>query len=144
MCDRGRMGLCISPVNPDVIYGVRRRVAGRGRRLFRSTDRGESWEKRSDHHTGGDYYNELTCDPHDLDTVYSVEVFLAARDQRRRQDLREGQLERRKHVDHHAVWIDPDDPDYLLVGCDGGVYESFDRGRPGSSRRIFPSPSSTG
>jgi photosystem II stability/assembly factor-like uncharacterized protein len=124
--DRGRMGLCISPVNPDVIYGVldaARDESG----LFRSTDRGESWEKRSDHHTSGDYWNELTCDPHDLDTVYSVEVWLwVTRDGGK---TFEKVNWKKKHVDDHAVWLDPDDPDYMLVGGDGGVYESFDRGK---------------
>ena len=124
--DRGRMGLCISPIDPDVIYGILDAVRDEGG-LFRSTDRGETWKKRSDHTTSGDYWNELFCDPHDLDTVYSVGVWLWVTD--------DGGESFEKvpgdhiHVDYHALWIDPDDPDYLLTGNDGGVYESFDRGQ---------------
>ena len=123
--DRGRMGLCISPQDPDVIYGVLDAAQGESG-TYRSTDRGESWTKRSDHVTGGDYWNELFCDPHDIDTVYSVGVWLYVSKDAGATFHEVG--EEHKHVDNHAVWIDPDDPDYLLVGCDGGVYESFDRG----------------
>jgi photosystem II stability/assembly factor-like uncharacterized protein len=124
--DRGRMGLCISPVNSDVLYGILDAARDKSG-LFRSTDRGESWEKRSDHHTSGDYWNELTCDPHDLDTFYSVDVWLwVTRDGGKTFSKTNW---KNKHVDDHAVWLDPDDPDYMLVGGDGGVYESFDRGK---------------
>jgi photosystem II stability/assembly factor-like uncharacterized protein len=37
--------------------------------------------------------------------------------------------EKHKHVDNHAMWIDPDNTDHLLIGCDGGIYETFDRGK---------------
>ena len=123
--DRGRMGLCISPINPDVIYGILDAARDEGG-TFRSTDRGESWEKRSDYVSSGDYWNELTCDPHDLETVYSVDVLLHVTKDGGK--TFEGMSPERIHVDHHAVWLDPDDPDYMLVGNDGGIYESFDRG----------------
>ncbi len=124
--DRGRMGLCISPKDPDVIYGILDAVRDKGG-LFRSTDRGETWSKQSGHTTSGDYWNELFCDPHDLDTVYSVGVWLwVTRDAGK--SFQKVNTEN-MHVDHHAVWMDPADPDYMLVGNDGGVYETFDRGQ---------------
>jgi photosystem II stability/assembly factor-like uncharacterized protein len=123
--DRGRMGLCISPVNPDVVYGILDAAQDKSG-LFRSTDRGESWERRSDHHSSGDYWNELTCDPHDLDTVYSVDVFIWVTTDGG--ETFERVNTENRHVDDHAIWLDPADADYMLVGGDGGVYESFDRG----------------
>ncbi len=133
--DRGRMGLCISPVDPNVIYAELDAVRDEGG-TFRSTDRGESWEKRSGHVQGGDYWNELTCDPHDRDTVYSVGVWLwVTRDGGASYEKVPG---KRQHVDHHAVWLDPNDPDYMMVGNDGGVYESFDRGENWNFKENLP------
>ncbi len=123
--DKGRMGLCISPVDTDVIYGVLDAARDEGG-TFRSTDRGESWEKRSDHAPGGDYYNEFICDPENVDRVYSMDTYMQVTTDGGTTFVNAG--ETFKHVDNHALWINPDDPRQLRVGCDGGVYESFDRG----------------
>lgn len=124
--DLGRIGLAISPANPDIIYAIVE-AANREGGVFRSTDRGASWEKRSDYMSSSpQYYNELVADPKNADRVYSLDTFLMVSDDGGRTFRRAG--ERFKHVDNHALWIDPDDTDYLLNGNDGGVYESWDRG----------------
>ena len=73
------------------------------------------------------YYNELVCDPHDVDTVYSVDTLLQVTEGRWR-DLHAGRREARSTWTITPCGSIPMDPDYMLVGCDGGVYESFDRG----------------
>jgi len=124
--DMGRIGLDISPANPDVIYAIVEAAQGKGG-VFRSTNRGETWEKRSDYMaTSPQYYNEIVCDPQNVDRVYFLDTLLHATEDGGKTVKPLPRADR--HVDDHALWIDPADPNYLLVGCDGGVYESFDRG----------------
>ncbi len=124
--DKGRIGLAISPVNPDVLYAIIELPDNKGG-VWRSTDRGGSWEKRSDYVSSNpQYYQELVCDPKDVDRVYSLDTFLMVSDDGFKTFRPLGN--RHRHVDDHAMWIDPEHPDYYLVGGDGGVYESFDRG----------------
>ena len=71
------------------------------------------------------YYNEIVADPKDVDRVYSMDVFMQVTDDGGKTFRNAG--EKWKHVDNHALWIDPNDTDHLVNGNDGGVYESFDR-----------------
>jgi photosystem II stability/assembly factor-like uncharacterized protein len=119
----GRIGLAVSPIDPDVVYLILEAADGESG-FFRSTDRGESWSKQSKHSTSGNYYSEIFADPHKFDRVWSVDVFLQVSDDGGKTFREAG--ETNKHVDNHAVWIDPENRDHLLVGCDGGLYESFD------------------
>ncbi len=124
--DMGKIGLAISPVDPDVVYATIE-LAQRKGGFWRSTDGGETWEKRSDYLYGGTgphYYQEIFASPHDVDTVYQVAPQL-----HRTTDggaTLEPLDNPHVHGDYHALQFDPDDPDYLLVGTDGGVYETHD------------------
>lgn len=124
--DLGRIGLAISPVNPDYIYAIVEAQEDKGG-FYRSTNRGASWERRSNYTSRGNYYQELFADPKEANRVYSMDVYLQVTDDGGKTFRNLG--ERSKHVDNHALWIDPNDTDYYLVGCDGGIYESFDRGK---------------
>jgi len=126
--DKGKIGLSISPVNPDIVYATIE-LAQRTGGLWRSTDAGASWEKRSDEvysGTGPHYYQEIFASPFDADTVYQVapNLYKSVDGGKTMQPLKNSYV----HTDYHAVAFNPDDPDYLLVGNDGGVYESFDAG----------------
>ncbi len=123
--DMGKIGLAISPVNPDIVYAVIEAVRG-SQGFFRSADRGETWEKRSDYNPGPPmYYAEIYADPVTLDRVYSCDVFMQVSDDGGKTFRNLGEAS--KHVDNHAMWIDPANPDHYLIGSDGGLYETWDR-----------------
>jgi photosystem II stability/assembly factor-like uncharacterized protein len=124
--DIGRIGLAISPMDPNTVYAIAEIANARGG-FFRSRDNGVNWERMSSYQSGGLYYNEIIADPHDVDRVYSVDVRTMVTDDAGRTFRAVG--ERNKHVDNHSVWVDPDDVDHLIIGCDGGLYESWDRGQ---------------
>lgn len=123
--DLGRIGLSISPADTNVVYATVE-ASGQLSGIFRSNDRGATWERMNPNIAQGMYYGQIVADPKDVDRVYipNVQNQVSNDGGRTQQPLGE----RLKHVDNHAIWIDPKNTDYLLVGCDGGVYESFDRG----------------
>jgi photosystem II stability/assembly factor-like uncharacterized protein len=134
--DMGRIGLAWSSAAPEVAYAIVEAAQGKSG-FFRSTNRGESWERRSDQTTTSpQYYNEIFCDPRDGDRVYLTDTYFMVTDDGGKTFHRVG--EHSKHVDNHALWIDPANTSYLLVGCDGGVYESFDRGQTWAFKSNLP------
>jgi photosystem II stability/assembly factor-like uncharacterized protein len=122
--DLGRIGLAISPANPDITYAIVEAAGDKGG-FYKSTDMGASWQRQSGYSTSGLYYQEIIADPVDPDRVYSMNTYMQYTDDGGKtfQAVGEGY----KHVDNHALWIDPEDPEHLLAGCDGGIYESYDR-----------------
>ncbi|HXC72408.1 MAG TPA: hypothetical protein VN644_20645 [Pyrinomonadaceae bacterium] len=133
----GRIGLAISPVDSNVIYATVE-AADRKGGIFRSSDRGGSWERRNEFDTTAMYYARIVADPKDVDRIYVMNVFLMVSDDGGRTLRRLG--ERNKHVDNHDIWIDPNNTDHYLVGCDGGIYESFDRGAHWDFKQNLPVP----
>ncbi len=123
--DLGRIALAVSPVDPDVVYALVAAAEDRSG-FYRSPDRGETWRRMSDYIVvDPQYYGELYPDPHRMDRVYAVDVIIHVTDDGGRTF---NQVNTRfRHVDNHAIVFDPDDPNYMLVGTDGGLYETFDR-----------------
>ena len=122
--DMGRIGMAMAPSDPEVIYAIVEASEGKGG-FFMSTNRGASWKKQGNYSTSGNYYQEIVVDPQDAQTVYAMNTWI--------QVSRDGGKtfkvlgETTKHVDNHCMWIDPTDSEHFLVGCDGGIYESWDR-----------------
>ncbi len=121
----GRIGLAISPVNPDVLYANVEAANGKGG-IYRSTDNGVTWDKRTDYNQGSMYYGDIFADPVNADRIYIPDVILQVSDDGGKTLRALGQ--RHMHVDNHIIWVDPRDTRHVLVGNDGGLYRSMDRG----------------
>ena len=122
----GRIGLAGVVSQPDRIYAI---IEGNDKEqgVYHSSDFGVNWSKRSDHMTTSpQYYNELVIDPNNPDRVYSLDTFTHVSEDGGKSFSPLG-VEHR-HVDDHALWIDPADSSHLIIGGDGGIYESHDAG----------------
>ncbi|TCO77011.1 photosystem II stability/assembly factor-like uncharacterized protein [Chromatocurvus halotolerans] len=124
----GKIGLAISATDPDVVYAALELNRREGA-VFRSANRGASWERGADAVGGGTgphYYQELYASPHHHDWLYLVGPNV--------QVSKDGgktftpQITPFQHGDMHSINFHPTDPDYLMMGTDGGLYESFDLG----------------
>ena len=124
--DIGRIGIDISPINPDILYAVVEAKDGKGG-IYRTNNKGASWEKRSGTFTSGNYYQELSCDPHDADKIYITDTYYKVSYDGGKTTSNLGEIN--KHIDNHAIWVDPKDPNHFLVGCDGGIYETYDHAK---------------
>ncbi len=125
--DLGRIGIAVAPSAPDTVYAIVEAAEGKGG-FFKSTNAGASWKKQSNYLAGSpQYYQEIVIDPHNSERVYSLDTYLMVTENGGKSFKRAG--EKDKHVDNHAMWINPNDTDHLLVGCDGGIYESWDRAK---------------
>ena len=122
----GKIGITVSPQQPDVVYAAIELDRTTGA-VYRSTNRGESWTKMSDTVSGGTgphYYQELYASPHEFERLYlmNVRVLTSADGGKTFNQL----PERAKHSDNHAIVFKKDDPNYIMLGTDAGIYESFD------------------
>ncbi len=122
--DVGRVGVSICASEPDTVYSI---FEGPEGGVFRSRDRGASWERRTDQVRGSQYYAQIRCDPNDPATVYAPQTqFFVSHDGGA--TFANEMAGKPVHVDHHALWIDPDNSRRLVLGNDGGIYMSRDRG----------------
>ncbi len=121
--EMGRIGLAVSPADPNVVYATVEAADGKGG-IFRSNDKGATWERRNEFDAGAMYYSRVVPDPKNVDRIFVMNVEL-------RESLDGGKTlhkvaEVNHHGDNHAIWIDPDDTRHWLMGSDGGMYETWD------------------
>jgi len=132
--DVGRIGLDVSRSNPNTVYAtIETKVTGNGASsgntegsVYRSDDYGASWQKMGTGFSYPWYMGQVRVDPTDPERVYFMGVPLQVSTDGGRTFRSTATA---AHSDHHAMWIDPTDPNHLIIGCDGGVYISHDRGR---------------
>ena len=127
--NKGKIGLAISPMQPNVLYAAVE-LDKRAGAVYRSENSGGSWSKMSDTVSGGTgphYYQELVASPHEFDKIYLMNVRVLVSDDGGKNfyQMKESQ----KHSDNHSLTFKKDDPNYMLIGTDGGIYESFDNSK---------------
>lgn len=132
----GRIGLAVSPRDPDTVYAIveaTRKAGG----FFRSKDAGASFEKMSSYSGGGaQYYAEIFVDPNDTGRIYAMDVWVKVSDDGGKTWRKIN--ETTKHPDSHAMWIDPRNSDHYLIGSDGGLYETFDDAKTWEYKENLP------
>ena len=127
----GKIGLAVSGADPDRLYAVVEATDGG---LYRSDDGGATWalvNPSRDLWQRSFYFNRVTADPRDADTVYVLNFYL----ERSTDGGRRFERVATPHEDHHDLWIDPNDARRLLVATDGGGSVSVNRGRTWTPQR---------
>lgn len=125
----GKMNVAFAPSYPRVMYLMVEAAAPEGsdednlNGLYRSDDGGETWRMVNDYNSRPFYYSEVAVDPADPDRVYFSSLRFTEDGGETMRDMAQG-----VHVDFHAIWVDPNDPDRIVLGNDGGIAISFDRG----------------
>lgn len=120
--DIGRIGLDVSRSQPRTLYAT---METKATEVYRSDDYGASWKKTGTYQQFPWFMGQIRVDPRNPDRLYELGISLLVSEDG-------GQTSRpiatSAHVDYHAMWIDPTDPDHFVVGNDGGVYVTHDRG----------------
>lgn len=127
--DFGRLGLAISRSQPSRVYAL---VEAQKNGLYRSDDGGETWSKVTEDASivtnRPFYFNEIYVDPKNENRVYMIYQPIAVSEDGGK-SFRTIATTEQVHADHHALWINPENPNLIYNGNDGGVAISRDRGR---------------
>ena len=127
----GRMGLAFAHNEPQVVYAL---VEAQKNALYRSDDGGANWRMvNDDDGVNGRpfYYADIYTDPENENRLYKIETYIYVSEDGGRsfRQWQPGYSENGVHPDHHAFWVSPADPDFIIEGNDGGMAITRDKGR---------------
>jgi photosystem II stability/assembly factor-like uncharacterized protein len=123
--DVGRIGICVYRQDPRIVYALVEHAKEGG--VYRSEDKGETWSKFSSTNPRPSYYSRIVVDPSNDRRIWVLGAPMYYSEDGGRTFKTD--LVEKIHGDYHAMWIDPSNSDHMLVGSDGGIHESRDRGR---------------
>lgn len=124
--EMGRIGIAVSPADPNYVYAIVEARYDKGG-FFQSTNKGLTWTKMSGFVTSGNYYQEIIADPKDKLKLFVMDTWLHHTTDGGKTVVATG--EDAKHVDNHCIWIDPNNTNHWVVGCDGGLYETYNHAK---------------
>jgi photosystem II stability/assembly factor-like uncharacterized protein len=135
--DLGRIGLAVAPSHPNIIYAL---VEAKENGLYKSTDGGKKWSLVSTKNIGDRpfYYAELYVDPVNENRIYNIYTYVSLSEDGGKTFRQIADYGNAVHPDHHAFWIHPTNPNYIIDGNDGGLNISRDRGESWSFAGNIP------
>ena len=129
--DMGRIGLAISASNPRVLNALIEHADSAQQGTYRTEDGGMSWERVNSLDRRPMYYSEIFIDPGNEDLVYALATSSNKSEDGGRTFTEfavRPTYDVGVHADHHAMWIDPSDPEHFYLGGDAGLHETYDGG----------------
>lgn len=129
-----KIGLAVAPSAPHIVYAI---IGHREGGVFRSEDRGDTWTRVNKMRSPGYWYGQIMVDPVNPDKVWVPGVQLAVSIDGGK-NFETDWTARNIHVDHHALWVNPHNPDHQYLGNDGGFYVTWDNGRNWDFRDNLP------
>lgn len=129
----GRIGIDIFRSNPNIVYALVENEQGG---VFRSEDKGLTWNKMSNTNPRPMYYSQIRVDPNNDQRIWVLGASMYVSEDGGK--TFSTNYVRGVHGDHHAMWINPLDSNHIVLGSDGGVYFSYDRGKSWDFVNIMP------
>ena len=127
--ETGRIAVDVYRRNSNIVYAL---IESAESGLYRSDDKGETWKKMSNYNPRPMYFSQVRIDPNNDQRIWVAGVQMGYSEDGGK--TFNTTLVSRIHVDYHAIWIDPANSSNMIVGCDGGIHLSKDRGKSWDSR----------